>query len=151
MSAEDFADDTKDGGEIGSGHRVTFLYELVPVGSDFQVDVLQSKYQQSGVQEETDEWLTLNIRAKKPDEQVSRLWFYPLEGNPMEKMSDQMKFAAAIVETGMLLRDSEYKGSASYTSALELARDSNLVTGDPYKEEFVYLLMLLERNDQIRH
>ena len=51
----------------------------------------------------------------------------------------------------MLLRDSEYKGSASYTSALELARDSNLVTGDPYKEEFVYLLMLLERNDQIRH
>ncbi len=151
LSAEDFADDTKDGGEIGSGHRVTFLYELVPVGSDFQVDVLQSKYQQSGVQEETDEWLTLNIRAKKPDEQVSRLWSYPLEGDPMEKMSDQMKFAAAIVETGMLLRDSEYKGSASYTSALELARDSNLVTGDPYKEEFVYLLTLLERNDQIWH
>ncbi len=151
LSAEDFADDTKDGGEIGSGHRVTFLYELVPVGSDFQVDVLQSKYQQPGSQEETDEWLTLNIRAKKPDEQVSRLWSYPLKDDPMEHMHDQMKFAAAIVETGMLLRDSEYKGSASYTSALELARDSNLVTGDPYKEEFVYLLTLLERNNQIQH
>ncbi|MBO4377834.1 MAG: von Willebrand factor type A domain-containing protein [Clostridia bacterium] len=149
MAAEDFADDTKDGGEIGSGHRVTFLYEIVPVGSDFQVDVLQSKYQQSGSQNESDEWLTLNIRAKKPDEQESRLWSYPLKGEPAEGMSDQMKFAAAVVEAGMLLRGSEFKGSATYTSALELARGSSLVTGDPYKEEFVYLLTLLERNSQI--
>ena len=72
-----------------------------------------------------------------------------LKGEPAGGMSDQMKFAAAVVEAGMLLRGSEFKGSATYTSALELARGSSLVTGDPYKEEFVYLLTLLERNSQI--
>ena len=149
MAAEDFADDTKDGGEIGSGHRVTFLYEIVPVGSNFQIDSPQSKYQQPAAQNEIDEWLTLNIRAKKPDEQESRLWSYPLKGDPADEMSDQMKFAAAVVETGMLLRNSEFKGSSDYTSALALARSSSLVTGDPYKEEFVYMLTLLERNSQL--
>ena len=148
MAAEDFADDTKDGGEIGSGHRVTFLYEIVPVGSNFQIDSPQSKYQQPAAQNEIDEWLTLNIRAKKPDEQESRLWSYPLKGDPADEMSDQMKFAAAVVETGMLLRNSEFKGSSDYTTALALARSSSLVTGDPYKEEFVYMLTLLERNSQ---
>ncbi|MCR4885318.1 MAG: von Willebrand factor type A domain-containing protein [Clostridiales bacterium] len=147
MAAEDFADDTKDGGEIGSGHRVTALYEIVPVGSAFQVDAPQSKYQQPKAQDETGEWLTLNIRAKKPDAQESELWSYPLTGAPQEELSDQMKFAAAVAETGMLLRGSEFAGSATYTSALQLARTSGLVTGDPYKEEFVYLLTLLERND----
>ena len=149
MAAEDFADDTKDGGEIGSGHRVTFLYEIVPVGSNFQIDSPQSKYQQPAAQNEIDEWLTLNIRAKKPDEQESRLWSYPLKGDPADEMSDQMKFAAAVVETGMLLRNSEFKGSSDYTTALALARSSSLVTGDPYKEEFVYMLTLLERNSQL--
>lgn len=145
MAAQDFADDSKDGGEIGSGHRVTALYEIVPVGSNFQIDAPQSKYQEPAARNESDEWLTLNIRAKRPGVQESELWSYPLSGAPAQELSDQMKFAAAVAETGMLLRNSPYKGDATFASALELARKSNLVTGDPYKEEFVYLLTLLER------
>ena len=145
LKAEDFADDTVDGGEIGSGHRVTALYEIVPVGSAFVIDGPQSKYQQSAAPDGSGEWLTLNVRAKKPDAQESELWSYPLIGEAKSELSDQMKFAAAVAETGMLLRDSAYAGSASWESALALARSSHLVTGDPYKEEFVYLLTLLER------
>ena len=148
MAAEDFADDTKDGGEIGSGHRVTALYEIVPVGSAFPMNTPQSKYQQPA-QNDSGEWLTLNIRAKKPGAQESSLWAYPLSGAPREELSDQMKFAAAVAEAGMLLRESPYKGSASYADALGLARGSGLVSGDPYMEEFVYLLTLLERNSQL--
>ena len=145
LAAEDFADDTVDGGEIGSGHRVTALYEIVPVGSAFAVDAPQSKYQQPAAAEGSDEWLTLNIRAKKPAAQESELWSYPLVGEAKTALSDQMKFAAAVAEAGMLLRESAYAGSASWESVLTLARSSGLVTGDPYKEEFVYLLTLLER------
>ena len=61
-------------------------------------------------------------------------------------MIGTMKFAAAVAECGMLLRHSEYSGSASYSTALELVRDCNLVNGDAYKEEFLYLLTLLERS-----
>lgn len=146
MAAQDFADDSKDGGEVGSGHRVTALYEIVPVGSNFDINVPQSKYQEPAAQNESDEWLTLNIRAKRPGIQESELWSYPLSGTPTDELSDQMKFAAAVAEMGMLLRNSPYKGNATFTSALDLARKSNLVTGDPYKEELVHLLMLLERN-----
>jgi Ca-activated chloride channel family protein len=149
LAAEDFADDAVDGGEVGSGHRVTALYEIVPVGSAFSVDAPQSKYQQSVIPGGSDEWLTLNVRAKKPDAQESQLWSYPLTGEAKTELSDPMKFAAAVAETGMLLRGSEYAGGASFSGALAMARSSNFVTGDPYKEEFVYLLTLLERADAL--
>jgi len=61
-------------------------------------------------------------------------------------MGGNLRFAAAVAEAGMLLRDSEWKGSATYASALELLRAADSVTGDPYKEEFLYLLTLLERS-----
>ena len=61
-----------------------------------------------------------------------------------------MKFAAAVAEAGMLLRDSEYKGASSYSGALSLARNCASVTGDACKEEFVYLLTLLQRAESIR-
>ena len=150
MAAEDFADDTKDGGEIGSGHRVTALYELVPVDSDFDFGAPQSKYAPPAAGADSGEWLTLNVRAKKPDADTSELWSYPLAIEPAEALSDNMKFAAAVVEAGMLLRDSEYKGTSSYTDALSLARGCGSVTGDPYKEEFVYLLTLLERQETVK-
>ena len=124
LAPEDFADDTKDGGEIGSGHRVTALYEIVPVGSSFDVGAPESKYAQPAAGENAGEWLTLNIRAKKPDADKSELWSYPLDAEPAEALSDNMKFAAAVAEAGMLLRDSEFKGDSTYSAALALARDS---------------------------
>ena len=137
---------TKDGGEIGSGHTVTALYEIVPAGSAFGDDAPRSRYQDAPAGSENGEWFTLAIRYKKPGEDVSRLEEYPFTEVPVEEMSDNMKFASAVAEMAMLLRDSEYKGSATYQTALDLARESN-VTGDVYKEELVYMLGMLERGE----
>ena len=145
MAAEDFADDAKDGGEIGSGHRVTALYEIVPATSDFDFGQTESKYASRTAAPDSDEWLTLNIRAKEPDGTGSRLYTYPLAGEAAETRSDNMKFAAAVAEVGMLLRNSEWAGSSSWDSALGLLRDCGAVSGDPYKEEFLYMVTLLER------
>ena len=144
MEAADFANDAKDGGEIGSGHRVTVLYEIVPVGSAFRFDETESKYDTAPAGE-SDEWLTLNLRAKEPQGEESRLYTYPLTGEAAEGWSDNMKFAAAVAEIGMLLRESEWSGSADWSSALALLRDCGAVAGDPYKEEFLYMATLLER------
>ena len=144
MAAEDFADDTKDGGEIGSGHRVTALYEIVPADSDFDFGGVESKYSAPAAQE-NDEWLTLSIRAKAPDGDESTLYTYPLSAEAADELSDNMKFAAAVAETGMLLRESEWSGDATWSSALELLRSCGSVSGDPYKEEFLYMVTLLER------
>ena len=151
MAAQDFADDTKDGGEIGSGHRVTALYEIVPAGSKFDPGIPESRYAAAiTTGEATDsmdeaDWLTLSIRWKAPDGDTSTLEEYPFSAAAAETLSDNMKWAAAIAECAMLLRKSEYAREASWQSALTLARDCGTVSGDPYREEFVYLLTLLER------
>ena len=149
MAAEDFADDTKDGGEIGSGHRVTALYEIVPADSGFDFGETGSRYD-SEVPESTEdgELLTVSIRAKEPEGEESRLYEYPVRADSLsETMSDNMKFAAAVAEVSMILRNSEWKGTATYGSALELLRSCGGVSGDVYKEEFVYLVVLLERGN----
>ena len=153
MAAEDFANDEKDGGEIGSGHRMTVLYEIVPVGSDFDFGEVASRYQEGGDTvsdgEPNGEWLTLSIRAKEPEGEESVLYEYPLTGDALrDSLSDNTRFAAAVAEVCMLLRDSEWKGSATYASALELLRGCGAVSGDPYKEEFLYLVTLLERAEK---
>ena len=148
MAAEDFANDEKDGGELGSGHRMTVLYEIVPADSDFDFGEAESRYQNAG--EETSgstEMLTVSIRAKEPDGDVSKLYEYPVDESILaEQLSDNMKFAAAVAEVGMVLRDSEWKGSATFGTAQELLRDCGSIAGDTYKEEFVYLVNLLSRN-----
>ena len=94
--------------------------------------------------------LTLAVRAKEPDGEVSKLYEYPVSGEALEGTADDnMKFAAAVAEAGMLLRDSEWKGSATWDSVLELLRSCESVNGDPYKEEFVYLATLLERAESL--
>ena len=146
MAAEDFADDAKDGGEIGSGHRMTALYEIVPAGSDFDFGEAESRYQNIQANGENTGWLTVSIRAKEPEGSVSKLYEYPVTDEAVRtEMSGNMRFAAAVAETGMILRQSEWKGDASWQQALELVRGCHDVTGDAYKEEFVYLLTLLER------
>ncbi|HQA96612.1 MAG TPA: von Willebrand factor type A domain-containing protein [Clostridia bacterium] len=150
MAAEDFADDTKDGGELGSGHRLTVLYELVPADSAFDVGEVISKYQQAAPLDSpalSDELLTLSVRAKAPTGEESALYTYPLKTQAPGEMTDNLRFAAAVAEVGMLLRDSEWKGSATYDSALELLRADSSLTGDPYKEEFLYLVNLLSRGN----
>ena len=148
MAAEDFADDTKDGGEIGSGHRMTALYEIVPADSDFDFGDTGSRYTTTESTENANsgEMLTVSIRAKEPDGDTSKLYEYPVSTEILTaELNDNMKFAAAVAEVGMILRDSEWKGTATYDSALELLRSCGSVNGDVYKEEFVYLVNLLNR------
>ena len=147
MAAEDFADDEKDGGEIGSGHRMTALYEIVPVGSGFDFGAAESRYGAQNAAEAEGEMLTVSIRAKEPEGTQSRLYEYTVGPEAAETLSDNMKFAAAVAEVGMILRDSEWKGTADYAQALGLLRDCGSVSGDPYKEEFLYLVTLLERGN----
>jgi Ca-activated chloride channel family protein len=143
---EDFNDDTKDAGEIGAGHTVTALYEIVPAGQKVEnpgVDDL--KYQQpaqaiEGVQ--GGELMTVKLRYKAPDGVESQ----PLSvGVPDSKAAHQnasnnFKFASAVAEFGMLLRDSRYKGDASYEGVLELARASTGADLRGYRTEFVRLV-----------
>ncbi len=147
LAAEDFADDTKDGGEIGSGHRVTVLYEIVPADSAFEFGGTESRYQKPESENAADgEMLTVSIRAKKPDSDTSDLYEYPVKADIFrDEMDDNLRFAAAVAEVGMVLRDSEWKGTASYSEALALLRGCGAVSGDAYREEFLYLVTLLER------
>ena len=146
LAAEDFADDTKDGGEIGSGHRMTALYEIVPADSAFDFGAAETRYQ-TAAGDPAEEMLTVSIRAKEPEGTESKLYEYKVDSTPAETLSDNMKFAAAVTEVGMILRNSEWKGTATYESALELLRDCESVNGDSYKEEFLYLTGLLERGN----
>ncbi|HHX21852.1 MAG TPA: DUF3520 domain-containing protein, partial [Clostridiales bacterium] len=146
MEAEDFADDTKDGGELGSGHRLTVLYELVPIDSAFDIGTAQSKYTQPAPTDSAPaEWLTLSIRAKQPEGNESQLFTYPLPIDTPQEMTDNLRFAAAVAQVGMLLSDSEWKSTASYDSALALLRQDTSLSGDVFKEEFLYLVNLLAR------
>ena len=125
MAAEDFADDTKDGGELGAGHQVTALFEIIPAGSDFEIPEVESRYGQNEDPSHitADEWLVLNIRYKEPDGDTSQLLSYPLALDAYARsggsMSPAMSWAAGMAQWGMLLRDSEYKGSTTYEALLE--------------------------------
>ena len=146
MAAEDFADDTKDGGEIGAGHQVVALYEIVPSGSDFEVPSASSKYAAAPAKDdESDELLTVNIRYKEPDGDESTLLEYPVTKDAyVSEMSDNMSWAAGVAQAGMLMRESEYSGTTDVDEIRERLR--GLATGDDFREEFVYLLRRWQQN-----
>lgn len=148
LQTEDFEDDKKDAGEIGAGHMVTALYEIIPVDSEQEIPETELKYQaESGnVGVENGEWLNLKIRYKAPDSDESRLCSYPVtEDAYMEQPGEDFYFAAAVAEFGLLVRDSEYKKDASFENVRELLKLVD-TESDEYKDEFVYLVKKLERN-----
>ena len=151
LADRDFADDTKDAGEIGAGHTVTALYELIlNDGSAYNPDL---KYQSGEEQtvppaeqgEYSDELLTVSLRYKQPDGDNSKLLSVPVSKDAYTaKMPANMTFAAAAAEFGMILRDSVYKGSASCEQILDIVEDYNY-QGDEYKTEFVYLVRTMDK------
>ena len=148
LQTEDFDDDKKDAGEIGAGHMVTALYEIIPVNSEQEIPETELKYQaESGnVGVENGEWLNLKIRYKAPDSDESRLCSYPVtEDAYMGQPGEDFYFAAAVAEFGLLVRDSEYKKDASFENVRELLKLVD-TESDEYKDEFVYLVKKLERN-----
>lgn len=155
MADRDFDDDTKDGGEIGAGHRVTALYELIPAGSGEEAGDIELKYQDrsgstaavmeggtSGPDSSPyNEWLTVKIRYKEPDGTESRLLEYPVKDDCyFTEMPEDMAFASSVAEAGMLFRGSEYAGSATFEDVISRLQGLERVKQDEYSGEFLYLV-----------
>ncbi|MBQ7981037.1 MAG: VWA domain-containing protein [Oscillospiraceae bacterium] len=145
LADEDFHDDTKDAGEIGAGHTVTALYEIVLNESGTSIPEAELKYQQNTSTGNKDELLTVSLRYKEPDEDESKLLAVPVTDEVYTKrMPENLTFAAAVAEFGMVLRNSEFKGSASCEHILELLEDYDY-RSDDYKTEFVYLVRTMDK------
>lgn len=134
LAAKDFADDTKDAGEIGAGHTVTALYEIVPVGLS-NPNFGELKYQQIETAEPEqaraggdfdDELLTLKLRYKAPEGGSSKLLEFPIKNTDMaiKDASEDFRFASAVAAFGMLLRDSPHRGNSTFEQVRNMARGS---------------------------
>jgi Ca-activated chloride channel family protein len=128
LKAEDFNNDKKDAGEIGAGHTVTALYEIVPVtkavdAKSPEVDTLKYQRPLATTDVATDEIMTLKLRYKAPDGDTSKLLEFPIKDEPKKlgQASRDFRFAAAVASFGMLLRDSPHKGTATWDGVVELA------------------------------
>jgi Ca-activated chloride channel homolog len=148
LAKEDFNDDKKDAGELGSGHTVTALYEIIPVGvqDTFLTKVDDLKYQDNKPAKNntsaTNEILTVKFRYKAPDGEVSKLIEHPVIDMeiPFAKTSDNFRFAASVAQFGMLLRNSDYRSNASYDDVIRTARKARGVDEEGYRSEFVRLV-----------
>ena len=150
LDKEDFADDTKDAGELGAGHSVTALYEVIPYGSEEKIPAVDElKYQETKISPEafkSPEAMTVRLRYKKPDGRKSLLIESALTNKviPANKTSGMFKFAAAAAEFAMLLRNSEHKGDADFSSIMELAKAGKGADPHGYRAEFINLVELAE-------
>lgn len=147
LNKEDFNDDKKDAGELGAGHTVTALYEIIPAGieSSFLSQVDDLKYQTTNTSQAattTDELLTIKLRYKQPDGNKSILMEEVIKdtGLQLQNSSDNFRFAAAVAEFGLLLRASEFKGEATYDHASKLAEAAKGKDTNGYRAELVTLM-----------
>ena len=146
MAAEDFADDTKDGGEVGSGQTVTVLYEVVTVDSDFEIPEVTSRYGSDEASDNgSDELLTVSIRYKEPDEDTSKLITCPVgKDDIVDTMDEDTSWAAGVAQFAMLLRGSEYAGTSTYEDVRERLKVTPKVMTDDFRAEFIYLIDLAQ-------
>ncbi len=146
LNDEDFDNDKKDAGELGSGHTVTALYEvkLATSNSKSKNELKYQTAQLNPLAEVGDEIATVKFRYKKPKGVKSKLLVkvIPYEDKQPEEMSENYKFSAAVAGFGMLLRDSKYKGNASYKSVIDLANSSKGNDEEGYRSEFIRLVKL---------
>ena len=156
LNREDFEDDTKDAGEIGAGHSVTVLYELIlkePITDLSEEEIKGLKYEKNYKKELKEagessaalyeEWLTLSIRYKRPAEDSSNLLRYPVSYEDYQSSpDDDFVFAAAVAEFGLLASDSAYAGDASLKHVRSALK--GIILDDEYKEEFYDLVKMAE-------
>lgn len=145
LRAEDFADDSKDAGELGAGHTVTALYEIVPTaGTTAPVESRYLKTEVKGEAANVGELALIKFRYKKPTEETSQLLNVPIVSNALtpEKTSDNFRFAAAVAGWGMLLTGSDYRGSADMPLVLKLARGAKGSDEMGYRAEMIRLAEL---------
>jgi len=148
LAKEDFNNDKKDAGELGSGHTVTALYEIIPAGMQDEaldsVDALryQKPARQKTVKDYTGECMNIKLRYKQPDGNTSMLIEHPvLDGMvAINNTSNNFRFAAAVAEFGLLLRDSKYKAEADFDQVHALAENAQGKDKEGYRKEFVTLV-----------
>ena len=142
MRSEDFNDDKKDAGEIGAGHTVTALYEIVPAGVEVAASTVDPlKYQRTTEPSRaasSGELLTVKVRYKAPDGDTSSLLTRVLMNRP-SALTPNAGFASAVAEFGMVLRESRDRGGASIAAAAERARRFRGDDGEGYRAEFILL------------
>jgi len=142
---EDFTDDKKDAGEVGSGHSVTALYEVVPVGVNTDVTIRMPdslRYQRRNAQSTSaagPELLFVKVRYKRPDGDESRLISQPVLAQAGQMPSADFQFQAAVAEFGLLLRNSDFRGKAELGHVIAAAREARGRDPDGYRAEFVRL------------
>lgn len=151
LRTEDFKDDTKDAGELGAGHTVTAIYEIIPANSKETLPELDTlKYQDVKISDEarkSPEVMTVKMRYKKPDSDVS----IPLETPVYNKtlglkdVSETFTFANAVVGYGMLLQDSEHKAALTWEMVREMAKASLGSDKEGYRKEFLDLVNRAEK------
>jgi Ca-activated chloride channel family protein len=152
LRPEDFADDGKDAGELGSGHTVTALYEIVPA-EGASTGSRELTYQTTRIKESartSAELAIIRFRYKKPQqdtgtELVSKI---PAVARSFNKAGRNIRFAAAVAEWGMLLRNSEHKGSANYARVLEMAKKAKGADTEGYRAEFIRLVEMSQLLDE---
>lgn len=150
---DEFNDDKKDAGDMGSGHTVTAIYEIVPKGTQtpYLATTGALKYQQNSTNTASgsEEMMTVKVRYKKPDSDKSVLFDQPVKAASIsfEKCSDNLRFASAVAEFGLLLRGSEFKGNATYADVIQHARAAFGKDEEGYRSEFVQLVKAAQSLD----
>jgi Ca-activated chloride channel family protein len=149
LKDEDFNDDTKDAGDMGAGHTVTAIYEIIPAGSSEavpSVDPLKYQTVQASTAASNEEIMTIKCRYKKPGK-IKSVRLSQVVGNTkkgFDEVSDNCKFSCAVAEFGMLLRGSEFKGSITYKDVLKQAKAAKGDDEEGYRAEFISLVEKVE-------
>lgn len=149
LNNEDFNDDKKDAGELGAGHTVTAIYEIIPAGSTELVASIDNlKYQQvaNHPSSESNEVMTIKFRYKEPKESTSQLISHIVldKKTPFSAATENCKFSCAVAEFGMLLRDSKFKGDSNFKRIIALAKESKGKDDEGYRAEFIRLVEMAE-------
>lgn len=155
LNDEDFNDDKKDAGEMGAGHTVTALYEIIPAGSDESLKAIDPLKYQSAREEKilkrvrpdtNAELMTIKLRYKQPDGKISTKVEIPVMGRvlDLDETSDNFRFSASIAEFGLILRSSPYQAEASMEKVIAMAKAAVGDDEEGYRSEFIRLVKLAE-------
>ncbi len=152
LEHQDFTDDTKDAGELGAGHTVTALYEIVPTNHKTESEIKLKYQKRSVITESEGELMTLKFRYKPIGSDYSNLisTFIKDASTEFYASSNDFKFSAAVAGFGMLLRDSKYKGNASYNSVLSWGKQGKGRDSEGYRSEFIALVEMAKEMSNLR-
>ncbi|HEY6171369.1 MAG TPA: von Willebrand factor type A domain-containing protein [Candidatus Kapabacteria bacterium] len=151
LAKEDFNNDKKDAGELGAGHTVTALYEIIPAGiANKYLDSVDALKYQSTVVNSSEELMTVKFRYKEPKDSVSKLITQPLKAADITTLtpSNNIKWAMAVAEFGQVLRDSKFKGNSTIQSAFTNAKAAKGKDDEGYRAEFIKLIEMYKTLDK---